>query len=357
MSSTTQLAATLIGNSASSLAGFVASELCTPGEDGGRDFDAWKAHAHQRFLQLRAALLLEEPRLLADEVRWSHSAFDLRGLEKEDLARSLEVMREVIEEKLPAPIGGVASDYLLQATRHLAESTPSVQRLAPADRLAWRYVELVLGGDRQAAISSIVDAFEAGTDPIDLYENVLVPAQREIGELWHSGEIGIAQEHFCTSTTQRSMVVLAHRAQSALRERAISDEPTGRQRTVIAAATSGNAHDMALRVLTDLFELRGWRSILLGSDVPARDLVVGIEVFDTDLLLLSGTLAVHLPGIRDTIQLLRDSLPDRDLKVLVGGRAFGGAEDLWRKVGADGCTASAREALELAERLCPRAEA
>jgi methanogenic corrinoid protein MtbC1 len=225
------------------------------------------------------------------------------------------------------------------------------------DQLALRYVDLVLAGDRQGAIGVIAEAFEAGSDAVDLYEQVLEPAQREIGNLWHAGEIGVAQEHFSTSTTQRAMVVLAQRAQTALRQSApASPESEAPVRTVVAAASAGNAHDMALRILTDIFELSGWRSVLLGPDVPATELVAGVELYESDLVLLSATLSVHLPAVRDTIGLLRDTQrerPSREVKVIVGGRAFDAADDLWSKVGADGFATSARQALDLADVLCP----
>ena len=38
------------------------------------------------------------------------------------------------------------------------------------------------------------------------------------------------------------------------------------------AAVAGNQHDIGLHAVADFFEMAGWRSILLGADVPAADL-------------------------------------------------------------------------------------
>lgn len=349
MSNHNALTAAIIGNSTSSLAGFVAAELVAEPLDGtppaNGDFDVWKAHVERRFEQLCAALVLEEPELLTNEVRWSRQAFRSRDLPLENISRTLDIMATVLREKLPSEAAEVAVDYLNQATEGLLGPEPANERLDasnPADRMALEYLENVLEGDRNQAIHTLLEALEHGTDVFDLYESVLVPAQRQVGVLWHNGDLSIAEEHFCTTTTERTMTILAHHA------RASDAPPRG---TAIASTIHGNAHDLPLRVLADFFEIRGWRSILLGRELPALELAQGVHDFDAELLLLSATLAVHLPTLETTIAQIRGALPERDLKIVVGGRAFEALPHLWQKMGADGFAASARAALDEADRL------
>jgi methanogenic corrinoid protein MtbC1 len=82
-----------------------------------------------------------------------------------------------------------------------------------------------------------------------------------VGRLWHAGELGIVEEHVVTYTTERLMALLAHRAARA----------PANGRTVICAAVAGNAHDIAVRVLADFFDISGWRAVHLGANVPARN--------------------------------------------------------------------------------------
>ena len=350
MSSNEELAAVIIANSVSSLAGFAAAELVSEPAEGlaaGNDFDVWKGHLEQRFMQLRAALVLEETELLTREVRWSKAAFESRGLPLDDLSRTLEVMRGVLEEKLPEPAAESAAAYLGQASAGLAEEIPKAADDAtnePTHRLALEYLKLVLEGEAEQAISRLVDELDQGAEMFDLYEQVLMPAQREVGRLWHAGELGIAEEQHCTRTTGRAMSVLTHRT---ARER--SQQST--RGTVLAAATHGNAHQMPLRVLADFFEVTGWRSVLIGQSLPTKELADGIRAFEADLLLFSVTIAAHLPDLMATIEAIRECDLDPAPRILVGGRALDALPAVWQKIGADAYAPSARAALTEADRL------
>ncbi|MFW2404162.1 MAG: cobalamin B12-binding domain-containing protein, partial [Gammaproteobacteria bacterium] len=172
--------------------------------------------------------------------------------------------------------------------------------------------------------------------------NVLLPAQREVGRLWHVNDISIAEEHMVTMTTQRLMAVLASRAQRA----------PDRGRTAVAAAVAGNIHEIGIRALAYLLEFEGWRTIYLGSDVPKSELPAAIECFDADIVLLSLALSSQLPALRRTIEEIRSKTGDR-VKIMVGGNGLNGAPDLWKELGADGYALTADAALAVAAELVP----
>jgi methanogenic corrinoid protein MtbC1 len=351
MTSNEKLAAMMIQASAGTLAGFAAAEIVGNGDNSHGDFDLWKAYSEQRLLELCAALDFEEPELLADELRWSRSAFGIRGLPIEKLAQSIDILGSVLEEQLSSPAAESALSFLNRAKTGLQGEEPKTSRLDASneqDRLALSYLERALSGDRRGAIEMLLERIDGTVDAMDIYEQALIPAQREIGEMWHAGELSVAEEHVCSATTQRAMSVLVQHAVAASDRGAALNSGQG---TVLAATAAGNIHDMASRVLADFFEMSGWRAILIGKDIPASELARGIEAFDVDLLLLSATLTVHLPTLQQTIEIVRKSTPDRQLRVLVGGRAFRAVPELWRKVGADGYASSAREALGVAAQM------
>jgi methanogenic corrinoid protein MtbC1 len=213
---------------------------------------------------------------------------------------------------------------------------PSVKH----DKIALQYLQLVLEGNVSDAIAKVTQAAQNGVDAPGVYKDVFTPAQREIGRLWHLGDVTVAEEHLVTVATQRSMAILANSAPGM----------ASNGKTVITAAVAGNVHDIGLRAVADLYQLAGWRSIFLGSDVPVRELPAMLTFFDADLLLLGATLSTQIQKVAETIQVIRDRC-ERDVKIIVGGAAFDEAPQLWRRMNSDGYCDSIDGAVSLGSEL------
>lgn len=343
-------AADLLERGASGYAGFAAALMVErdPGlreRDGAGAPGAWRGHLTQRVLELSAAVAVGEHRLFTGRVTWSRKAFRARQQQDGDLRASLEALREVLAERLPAPAAPLPLHYLEAALDSLAgpPPEPDASELDPrrADhRLALTYLEKVLAGNIADAISTVTAAALNGLGAEAAYTDVLLPAQREVGRLWHAGQIGIAEEHMVTAATQRVMAVVA--------DRAPRQAPNGR--TVVVAAVSGNVHDIGLRAAADIYQLAGWRVIFVGSDVPLMEIPSTLTFFAADLLMLGATLATHVARVEQAVQSIRNRC-ERPVKVLVGGSAFDEAPELWQKIGADGYAPTISTALEVGSRL------
>jgi MerR family transcriptional regulator, light-induced transcriptional regulator len=306
---------------------------------------AWKAAFGQRIVELATALRLGEPRLFAARVSWARRAFEAREVPEADLRASLESLRHVLAEELPEAVRPGPAALLGAALAEFEHpAAPGDSHLDPgtsSGRLGLEYLAAILEGHSRKAIDQVLAEVEQGKQSVEsAYLEVLVPAQREVGRLWHAGELSIAEEHVITETTERVMALLAHRASPA----------PANGRTVVCAAVHGNVHNIAVRVLADFFDLAGWRAIHLGADVPAPELATALRYFNGDLLVLSAALSVQLPKVADAIAAVRRT-EDRPLQIMVGGLAFSEAPEIWRKLGADGFAADARSAVRLAAQL------
>lgn len=349
MSQTNRFAAQLLESSAPAYAGYAASLLVerNPTIDeryAPSTMKHWKLFLTQRILELAAALSVEEPRLFASRLEWQDRAFQARTRGNDDLLAGLVSLRDVLDEELPPPARGPVADYLSPALAALSESMHAAPpELDPNDdhgRLALQYLQAVLEGDVRGALDLVSRAQDAGTPVEVLYLDVLLAAQRQVGDLWHLGELGVAEEHVVTTTTQRAMAIVAQRAPRA--------SEVGK--TVLTAAVAGDHHGLGVRTIADFFEMAGWRAICLGPDVPAEDVATGVVYFEADLVALSATLATHLKALGQTVDAIR-AVPECETRVLVGGGALAEAPDVWRRLGADGYTSSAAAAVSEGGRL------
>ncbi len=345
MSQPNAFAAKLLETGASAYAGYATNLLFERQPEVKRQFApsafrGWKAHLTERLLELAAAVAEGEPRLFASRVQWARTA---REISDDGLRASLVCLREVLREELPEPAREEASRYLEAALTEFEQPSADDGGLdpgQPGQRLALEYLQAALKGGSRRAVDLVAAAVDDDALALEAaYLEVLLPAQREIGRLWHLAELSIAEEHFLTETTQRAMSVLCHRA--------VPRTATGK--TVIAAAVAGNVHDIGVRAVADFFELAGWRAIRLGGDIPAAEIAGAVEHFDADLVILSAALAPQLKAARQAVEAVR-GVSD-SVKILVGGLAYAASPELWKSSGADGYAPAADAAVALGASL------
>jgi methanogenic corrinoid protein MtbC1 len=205
-----------------------------------------------------------------------------------------------------------------------------------------RYMATLRAGDRRAAIDVIERARADGAGIERLYLDVLQPSLREVGRLWQVNEMSVAEEHMATAITQMVM--------ARLYDDILAESSAG-TRTAIAACAETERHEVGLRMVCDLLERAGWDATFLGASVPAEALVRMVRERAPDAVVLSASIAPHLPQLRATISAIRDATGDAAPYIMVGGRPFLDDDSLASRVGAD---ATATDAALAVERLRAR---
>jgi len=309
---------------------------------GEAAFDSWRLHLRRQLIELAAALAVGEPALFTAQLIWMRAALVARAQPGNAVDSGLDALDAALSARLPESVAPACGRIIAHVRSQLraAPISPLEPVLDPIvwhDRHALTYLTLLVDGRDEAAINGILSLADSDLDVATIYRDVLLPAQREIGRRWQLGTATIADEHLVTEATRHVMARLAY--------------PTAGSadgRTVVAAAVAGNAHDVGLRAVADLYRLAGWRVRFLGADVPGRDL--SGMLIGADLLLLGATLGVQVRQVAETIRLVRDAAGGQ-IRIVVGGAPFDGVADLWRRIGADGYSASVDHAVAVGERL------
>jgi methanogenic corrinoid protein MtbC1 len=104
---------------------------------------------------------------------------------------------------------------------------------------------------------------------------VMVPALRQIGDAWASGELSVMLEHFASNTFHG---VLAHvRARSP-----------GHARVVVLACPPDELHDLPLELFGALLRARGWRVVTLGANTPLGATQEAVRLLHADTCVLAS---------------------------------------------------------------------
>lgn len=296
---------------------------------------AWQAHLYQRIIELAAAIRVDQPGLFHKKMLWLRQAYAARGVSPDVPRAIIDSLRETIREDLPEESAAAAMQILDDARSALDLPDEPVESLLdprhPSGKMALRYIASCMDGMADEASAMILRAIDQGMSPQSAITEVLMPAEREIGNLWHSNDASIAQEHLLTNTTAELLAVIG---QKFAGER-LDD------RTAIAASVTGNVHDMGIRAAAVLLRIAGWRTVFLGSDLPPGEIAASADHFAADIAILSATIATQVEAISATAEALRNA--ESHPGIIVGGGVFETAPDLWKDVGADA--------------LCPRIDA
>ena len=230
---------------------------------------------------------------------------------------------------------GGASDPVPQPdTRSTAFTPPG----SPDPRaLAREYLGHLLAPDGRAARALVERALDDGVPASTLYLRVVTPAMHEIGRLWESAQISVAQEHLATQICQVVIVALGGRL--------VGGEPIGDGRVAIVAASPGERHALGGAMVADFLDAQGWDVLSLGADTPLPELVELVQSRQAVVVALSTALPGNLLSVTRTCQLLHQ-LPHPPF-VVVGGRAYRGEEAQALRVGADAFADDPETLLEL----------
>jgi methanogenic corrinoid protein MtbC1 len=186
-------------------------------------------------------------------------------------------------------------------------------------------------GDAALAYRLAIDLMHDGTPMPVLIEEVFAPIQVDAGERWAAGDATISEEHVATAAVETLIAMLA----------GSFDQPVDTD-TVVVVCAEGDQHTLPARMAAALLSYEGYRTVFLGTSVPADDLAGYLESADAEVLVVSCTRPANLLGTRACVAAGHAA----GVPVAVGGRAFAAGAH-WEAIGADGYAARLTELGEL----------
>ncbi|MEW6338725.1 MAG: cobalamin-dependent protein [Acidobacteriota bacterium] len=278
---------------------------------------------------------------------WVKVLLESLGVPGTDLAGSLQVTREVLAAELPEAERRRPLELLDAGLRRLPSMPAGVPTFlaesGPLAPIASAYLDALLRGDRHTALRMVTEVVDGGVSVREVYLQVFQPAQREIGRLWQTRRITVAQEHYCTAATQLVMATLYPRLFASPRPRL--------GWAFVGTCVSGELHEVGLRMVADMLEMDGWDTTYLGANTPADAVVRMLAERRADVLGISATIASHVGHVEELIGAVRASEVGGRVRVMVGGHPFRTAPGLWRALGADGSADDAEGAVAAARSL------
>ncbi len=299
----------------------------------------------QDIAKLYIALITERPEYFGEHIAWRGSTLVNRDKPVAILTILLNTLKDVLHTELPEELHPLLHEYLeygVEQAKKFQEDSAStaLDPGGPYAQTARMYLDHLLRGEKDEAEDLILSTLEEGVDVRDLYLHVFQPILYETGRLWQTNRISVGHEHFCTATTKGLMEQLRRYRELV--------EKNGK--TVVATCLGGELHEMGIRIVTDFFEMSGWKSYYLGPNTPMEGILQAIKHQKADLLAISVTMSIYLGATRDIIHLIKGA-NGLQIPVMVGGIVFNEQPELVNLVGADVTARDAAGAVAEAEEL------
>ena len=303
-------------------------------------------YTHYDLSSLVNALTSSSPQVFIDYMGWAAALFKSNNIPFDLLKKNIEIIDEVLTSFLPRQHQTVFNAYLEEAISEIDKYSTlqktHIDPSSPHGKLAEKYLAALVSANREQAIQLILDSYKNGVTIKDIYLQVLQPVQYEIGVLWQLNKISVAHEHYASSVTQ---LVMAQLYSFICLNTNIKSKGM-----IVAVCASGELHEIGIRMVADFFEMEGWKTHLLGANMPVNDLVETLLAQKPDLLAISASMSSNVLKTTRLIKAVRSS-PAQDIKIIVGGYLFNRIPDLWKQVAADYYAKDAEEALRIANQI------
>ena len=155
-----------------------------------------------------------------------------------------------------------------------------------------------------------------------LLRQVVGPLAHTIGELWRTGKLTAAHEHFFTAGLK---VFLGHLSGQFL-------IPANAPRVVVATP-AGQLHELGAVIVSDAAAQIGWHTIYLGANLPAAEIAGAAVQNRAAVVALSIVYPGDDPNLAQELSNLRRLLPP-EVKILAGGRAASAYSETLLRIGA-----------------------
>jgi excisionase family DNA binding protein len=170
---------------------------------------------------------------------------------------------------------------------------------------------LVAGCEEEAA-NFLIGAHLRGQPLTNIFDELICPAMRCIGELWYKGELTVAQEHLAT----RAALSAIHKLRQTLPVPEMSGE------LAMCCGIEGDYHELPTHLAQMTIENEGWEVLNFGANTPLYSLAEEVMRHSPEIICVAATLMPDIERLARDYKIFRESICKLKIPVVIGGRAF-----------------------------------
>ena len=221
----------------------------------------------------------------------------------------------------------------VSSTVTASKDTPQINEMQEKLKTA------VLKGNRNGIVKITNEALESGEKPVELLNQVLLPAINLVGEYFDQGKYFLPQLISSAEAMKNSIEVL---------EPLLQTGNSGEEMPVVVIATvEGDIHDIGKNLVALMLKNHGFHVIDLGKDVPQAKILETAKEHHAEFIALSALMTTTMQRMREIVAAAKQE--GITAKIIIGGAVI--TQEYADEIGADGYSKDAADAVKLAKSL------
>lgn len=212
--------------------------------------------------------------------------------------------------------------------------------MSSKEELLKRLSDGVVDMEEEDVAEAAKEYLEAGYPAFDGIMEGLVDGMNRASQLYEEEEYFVTDVLLCSDAMYVGLDIL----RPYLPEVSNDDKITG-----VIGVVEGDTHDIGKNLVRIMLETAGFHMIDLGRDVPLAKFVETAKEENADFVCMSTLMTTTMGGMETVIRLLEEEGLRDKVKVMIGGGPI--SQKYADKIGADGYSQNAVEAVKLAKRL------
>ena len=196
----------------------------------------------------------------------------------------------------------------------------------------------IIKGDQAAAVEVTRAAIDEGTAPKTILDEGLIAGMDIVGDRFKKSEMYIPEVLIAARAMKSAMEILEPELIKA------GVEPVAK---LLIGTVQGDLHDIGKNLVAMMLKGAGFSVIDLGVDISVEKFVEQAKATGSQLIGMSALLTTTMLSMEKTVKALKEA--GISAKVMIGGAPI--TQDYADKIGADGYSADAASAVDLAKSL------
>lgn len=275
---------------------------------------------------LATDLLLNKEEAALRYIEYAGGVRERREAKETELARKLSLLESQ----------GVASGQTSNAgsvEKSAVEKGPQINEMQDKLKTA------VLKGNRNGIVKITKEALESGEKPVELLNQVLLPAINQVGEYFDQGKYFLPQLIASAEAMKNSIELLEPLLQTG--------SAGGEMPVVVIATVEGDIHDIGKNLVALMLKNHGFHVIDLGKDVPQAKILETAREHHAQFIALSALMTTTMQRMREIVAAAKQE--GITAKIIIGGAVI--TQEYADEIGADGYSKDAADAVKLAKSL------
>ncbi len=198
----------------------------------------------------------------------------------------------------------------------------------------------IINGKHKIAVELLNQALAENVDPQAIINDGLIAGMAVVGKKFKANEFYVPEVLIAARAMHKCMDILKPVLVAS------GAKPVG---TVVIGTVKGDLHDIGKNLVSMMLQGNGFDVIDLGVDVPAEKYIAAAKEGNANIIALSALLTTTMPGMKTTIDALVEAGERENFKVMIGGAPV--TQKYAEEIGADGYSADAASAVDLAKQL------